>query len=154
MKKFPRSLICIYLLYKYDLPQQIIQSLRLMDLRIYSWNSLLEPQITKKSFFTLWLIWQVKSSNLTQIQMCDVQKAKLECSTWTIYHERDREKEKECVIQTKVQPLHKKRSFPLTISSVNVTKSTVSCVTDLVTFTEEVLNKKLHFLCSELWSLP
>ena len=78
--------------------------------------------------------------------MCDVQKAKLECSTWTIYQERDREKEKECVIQTKVQPLHKKRSFPLTISSVNVTKSTVSCVTDLVTFTEEVLNRKLHFL--------
>ena len=33
--------------------------------------------------------------------------------------------------------LHKKGSFPLRISSVNVTK-----------FTEEILNGKLHFLCS------
>ena len=40
--------------------------------------------------------------------------------------------------------LHKKWSFPLRISSVNVTKS---ATTDLVTFTEEILNGKLHFLC-------
>ena len=38
--------------------------------------------------------------------------------------------------------LHKKWSFPLRISSVNVIKS------DLVTFTEEILNGKLRFLCS------
>ena len=42
--------------------------------------------------------------------------------------------------------LHKKRSFPFRISSVNVTKSAVSC--GLFTFTEEVLNGKFHFLCS------
>ena len=36
--------------------------------------------------------------------------------------------------------LHKKWSFPLRISSVNVTKSAVLC-----TFTEEILNGKLHF---------
>ena len=36
---------------------------------------------------------------------------------------------------------HKKRSFPLRISSVNATAG-------LVTFTEEILNGKLHFLCS------
>ena len=40
----------------------------------------------------------------------------------------------------------KKWSVPLMISSVNVTKSAVSA--DLVTFTEEILNGKLHFLCS------
>ena len=34
-----------------------------------------------------------------------------------------------------------KMKFPLRISSVNVTKS-------LVTFNEEILNGKLHFLCS------
>ena len=38
---------------------------------------------------------------------------------------------------------HKKRSFPLRISSVNVTKYAVFC--GLVIFTEEVLNGKLHF---------
>ena len=43
--------------------------------------------------------------------------------------------------------LHKNWSFPLRISSVNVTKSAVPA--DLVTFTEEILNGKLHFLCSE-----
>ena len=41
---------------------------------------------------------------------------------------------------------HRKRRFPLRISSVNVTKSAVFC--DLVTFTEEILNGKLRFLCS------
>ena len=50
-------------------------------------------------------------------------------------------------------PLHKKWSFQLRISSVNVTKSVVSCrfgykIADLVTFTEEIFNGKLHFLCS------
>ena len=38
--------------------------------------------------------------------------------------------------------LHKKWNFPLRISSVNMTKS------DLVTFTEETFNGKLHFLFS------
>ena len=38
--------------------------------------------------------------------------------------------------------LYKKWSVPLRISSVNVSA-------DLVIFTEEILNGKLHFLCSE-----
>ena len=42
--------------------------------------------------------------------------------------------------------LGKKWSFPLRTSSVNVTKSTVSC--GFVKFTEETLNEKLHFLYS------
>ena len=42
--------------------------------------------------------------------------------------------------------LHKKRSFPLRISLVNVTKSAVS------KFTEEILNGKLHFLCSVIFN--
>ena len=40
--------------------------------------------------------------------------------------------------------LHKKWSFPWRISSVNVIKS----AGNLVTFTDEILNGKLHFLCS------
>ena len=47
---------------------------------------------------------------------------------------------------TKWKKLHKKWSFPLSISSVNVTKSAVSAV---VTFTEEILNENFIFLCSE-----
>ena len=42
--------------------------------------------------------------------------------------------------------LHRKLSFPLQISSVNVTK--VSC--GLVTFTEEILDGKLYLMCSVL----
>ena len=42
-------------------------------------------------------------------------------------------------------PLH---IFPLRISSVNVIKSAVPG--DLVTFTEEILNRKVHFLCDIL----
>ena len=42
--------------------------------------------------------------------------------------------------------LHKKWSFPIRTSSVNMSKSTVR--TDLVT--EETLNGKLHFLCSDI----
>ena len=45
------------------------------------------------------------------------------------------------------QTLHKKWSFPFWTSSINVTKSAVPV--DLVTFTEEIGNGKLHFLCSE-----
>ena len=44
-------------------------------------------------------------------------------------------------------PLHKKWSFPLKISSVNVTKSAVSCGFGHIT--EEILNEKLHFLSSD-----
>ena len=44
--------------------------------------------------------------------------------------------------------LHKKSSFPLRISSVNVTKPQFPA--DLVTFTEEILNGKLQFLCSAI----
>ena len=43
-------------------------------------------------------------------------------------------------------PLHKKWSFPLRIYSVNVSKPQFPA--DLVTFTEEILNGKLHFFCS------
>ena len=47
------------------------------------------------------------------------------------------------------QSLHEKENFPLTISSVNVTKSAEKPA-DLVTFTEEILNGKLRFLCCVL----
>ena len=43
--------------------------------------------------------------------------------------------------------VHKNWSFPLRISSVNVTKSAGNH-RKLVTFTEEILNGKLYFLCS------
>ena len=43
-------------------------------------------------------------------------------------------------------PLYKEWSFPLRISSVNVSKAQFPA--DLVTFIEEILNGKLHFLCS------
>ena len=49
-----------------------------------------------------------------------------------------------------IYPLHKKWSFPLKISSVNVTKQQFS--TDLVTFTEEILIGKLQIFCSDLIS--
>ena len=42
--------------------------------------------------------------------------------------------------------LYKKGSFPLRISSVNVSKSTRNCGS--VRFTEDILNGNLHFLCS------
>ena len=42
----------------------------------------------------------------------------------------------------------KNKVFPLRISSVNVTK-----FADLVTITEEILNGKLHFLCSDSYLL-
>ena len=42
--------------------------------------------------------------------------------------------------------VQKKWSFPLTISLANVTKSTISCGFGLIS--EEILNGKLHFLCS------
>ena len=51
----------------------------------------------------------------------------------------------------KTLTLHKKWSFPLRISSVNVTKSAQKTA-DLVTFTGEILNGKLHFLCSVTWT--
>ena len=41
--------------------------------------------------------------------------------------------------------LHKKWTFPLRISSVNANK-----FADLVTFTEEIVNGRLYFLCSAL----
>ena len=48
-----------------------------------------------------------------------------------------------------LHPLHKKWSFPLRISSENVTKSQETAV--LSTYTEEILNGKLHFLWNDLW---
>ena len=42
--------------------------------------------------------------------------------------------------------LYKNKSFPLRISAVSVTKPQFP--PDVVTFTEEILNGKLHFLCS------
>ena len=47
--------------------------------------------------------------------------------------------------------MHKKSSFPLRIFSLNVTKSQFAA--DLVTFTEEIFNGKLHFWSSEQLSL-
>ena len=54
------------------------------------------------------------------------------------------------------QSLHKKRFFALKIFRVHVTKSSFLPVsskivvpTDLVTFTEQTLNRKLYFLCRE-----
>ena len=41
-----------------------------------------------------------------------------------------------------------KMKFPLRISSVNVTKS--QFLADLVTFTEEIHDGKLHYLCSDI----
>ena len=47
--------------------------------------------------------------------------------------------------------LHKKSSFPLRISLVNVmvtfTEEMVTFTEEMVTFTEEILNGKLDFLC-------
>ena len=40
-------------------------------------------------------------------------------------------------------PLYKKKSFPLRISSVNVTRSTTNCGFGHI-FTEKILNGKLH----------
>ena len=44
--------------------------------------------------------------------------------------------------------LHKKWSFLLRTSSVNVTKSVTQETVDLITFTEEIVNGKLLFLCN------
>ena len=51
-----------------------------------------------------------------------------------------------------VESTAQKCSFPLRISSVNVTKSCVFTQFHayLVTFNRETLNGKLHFLCSEV----
>ena len=44
-----------------------------------------------------------------------------------------------------LKPVHKKSSCPLRISSVNGADRQETA--DLITFTEEILNGKLHFLC-------
>ena len=44
------------------------------------------------------------------------------------------------------ETLHQKLSFPLRISSVNVTKSAVSCGFGHIYYE---INEMLHFLCSE-----
>ena len=46
-----------------------------------------------------------------------------------------------------VYTAQKKKSFPLKISSVNVTKSANQETGDFVTFTEEFLKGKLNLLC-------
>ena len=55
-------------------------------------------------------------------------------------------KNSNCMLKI-VHSLHKKWNFPLRCFSVNVTKSAVSSRFD--TFTELILNEKLHLLCSE-----
>ena len=50
-------------------------------------------------------------------------------------------------VRNQFKSLHKKSSFPLRISSVNVTKPQFPV--DLVAFTQENFNGKFHFLCSE-----
>ena len=47
----------------------------------------------------------------------------------------------------RISKINTAQSFPLRISSVNVTKSTENCG-NLITFTEEILNGKILFLCS------
>ena len=47
--------------------------------------------------------------------------------------------------------LHKKRRFPLRVSSVNVIKSALP--SDLVAFTDQILNRKLHLMCSVIYHL-
>ena len=49
--------------------------------------------------------------------------------------------------QKTIHALHKKWSFLLRISSVNVTKSQGTA--DLLTFTAEIINGKFQFLCSD-----
>ena len=48
---------------------------------------------------------------------------------------------------SKDNTLHKQWSFPLKISSVNVTNSSVSCW--FCQFTEEILHGQLHLVCSD-----
>ena len=48
----------------------------------------------------------------------------------------------------KAQPLHKKWSFPLKISSIHVTKS--AFLADLITFTEEILNVRIFCAVNEV----
>ena len=48
-----------------------------------------------------------------------------------------------------VYTLHKNWGFPLRISSVNVIKLLFTA--DLVTSIKEILNGKLHFLCSDIY---
>ena len=65
------------------------------------------------------------------------------CETFTHVLKRKVSKNKKTYTAKKIW------SFPLRISSINVTKFTVSCVT----FTEEILDEKLHFLCSVMVSM-
>ena len=51
-------------------------------------------------------------------------------------------------IVTHTEALYKKWSFPLRVSSVPNLQETA----DLVTFTEKILNGKIHFLCSEAYN--
>ena len=51
-----------------------------------------------------------------------------------------------CENELIIMPLHK-NDVPLRISSINVTKSVGNV--GFVTFTEEILNGKFHFLCSD-----
>ena len=50
------------------------------------------------------------------------------------------------VSDTQIAPTAQKMKFSNRISSINVTKSSGHC--NLVTFAKEILNGKLHFLCS------
>ena len=49
-----------------------------------------------------------------------------------------------------IKSLHKKWSFPLRISSVNINQIRSFPLIYLVTVTKEIINGKLHFLCSDL----
>ena len=55
-----------------------------------------------------------------------------------------------CIDYALLNALHKEWSFPLRISSVNVTKSP-KLTAELVTFTEEIIHEKLYFLCSDIF---
>ena len=68
---------------------------------------------------------------------------KLPFFSWFLSMENNDSESSECLC--KEESLHKEWRFPLRVSSVNVT---------ICDHTEEILNGKLHFLCSECIYLP
>ena len=90
---------------------------------LFVWLSPGEKKMRPNQLFFMWCIWS-RFNDFSSLFM------------WLSPEEKKMEPN---------QSLHKKWNFPLKISSVNVQETA-----DLITFTEELLNGKLHFLCSEL----
>ena len=70
---------------------------------------------------------------------------------WRLFWMSPKEKGWSCSHLSREYTLHKWWRFPLQISSVNGPDPQETA--DLITFTEEILNGKLHFLCSDIWRL-